>query len=96
LLERAVVAVKEDKAKALDMFNKGEDGFKDRDLYVFCSNVEDGIVTAHPYGNKGKQLKGDFRQEGLFALSRDDGEGHRRRDKRGYVLVATLWLRQAS
>ena len=31
MLERAVAAVKEDKAKALEMFNKGEDGFKDRD-----------------------------------------------------------------
>ena len=50
MLERAVAAVKEDKAKALDMFNKGEDGFKDRDLYVFCANASDGIVTAHPYG----------------------------------------------
>ena len=36
MLERAVAAVKEDKAKALEMFNKGEDGFKDRDLYVWC------------------------------------------------------------
>jgi hypothetical protein len=35
MLERAVAAVKEDKAKALDMFNKGEGGFKDRDLYVW-------------------------------------------------------------
>ena len=29
MLEKAVAAVKEDKAKALDMFNKGEGGFKD-------------------------------------------------------------------
>ena len=54
MLERAVAAVKEDKAKALDMFNKGEGGFKDRDLYVFCANASDGIITAHPYGDKGK------------------------------------------
>jgi Single Cache domain 2 len=54
LLERAVAAVKEDKAKALDMFNKG---FKDRDLYVWCANASDGIVTATPYWNRGKQLK---------------------------------------
>ena len=32
MLERAVAAVKEDKAKALVMFNNGEGGFKDRDL----------------------------------------------------------------
>jgi hypothetical protein len=46
MLERAVAAVKEDKAKALDMFNNGEGGFKDRDLYVWCANASDGIVTA--------------------------------------------------
>jgi signal transduction histidine kinase len=56
LLEKAVVAVKQDKAKALEMFNKGEGGFKDRDLYVSCANASDGIVTAHPY-LKGEQLK---------------------------------------
>ena len=56
MLERAVAAVKEDKVKALDMFNKGEGGFRDRDLYVFCANASDGIITAHPYGDKGKQL----------------------------------------
>jgi signal transduction histidine kinase len=48
MLERAVSAVKEEKTKALDMFNKGEGGFKDRDLYVFCANASDGILTAHP------------------------------------------------
>src|SRR5262252_10286233 len=58
MLERVVAAVKEDRAKALDMFNKGEGGFIDRDLYVFCANAGDGIVTAHPYGEKGKQMKG--------------------------------------
>src|ERR1700730_6831467 len=57
LLDKAVAAVKEDKAKALDMFNKGGGGFKDRDLYVFCANASDGIVTAHP------NLKGEDLQE---------------------------------
>ena len=56
MLERAVAVVNEDKAKALDMFNKGEGGFKDRDLYVYCANASDGIYTAHPT-HKGKQLK---------------------------------------
>ena len=64
LLEKAVEAVKQDKAKALDMFNKGEGGFKDRDLYVWCANAGDGIVTAHPYGNKGKQLREIFGKKG--------------------------------
>ncbi len=57
MLERAVAAVKEDKAKALDMFNNGEGGFKYRDLYVSCANASDGIVTAQPYKNRGKQLR---------------------------------------
>jgi len=57
MLERAVAAVKEDKAKALEMFNKGEGDFKDRDLYVWCANISDGIVTAQPYMNRGKQLR---------------------------------------
>jgi len=57
MLERAVEAVKEDEAKALEMFNTGENGFKDRDLYVWCANASDGIVTATPYWNRGKQLR---------------------------------------
>jgi hypothetical protein len=46
MLMKAVAAVKADKTKALEMFNKGEGGFLDRDLYVFCSNVSDGKVVA--------------------------------------------------
>jgi hypothetical protein len=56
MLDKAVAAVKENKAKALDMFNKGEGGFKDRDLYVFCANASDSILTAHPT-MKGKPLR---------------------------------------
>ena len=48
MLERAVAAVKEDKAKALDMFNKGEGGFKDRDLYVFCANAPTAYLQRIP------------------------------------------------
>ena len=56
MLSKAVAALQEDKAKALDMFNKGEGGFKDRDLYVFCANASDGILTAHPT-MRGKPLR---------------------------------------
>jgi hypothetical protein len=31
------------------MFNKGEGGFKDRDLYPFCGSAADGVMTAHPF-----------------------------------------------
>jgi hypothetical protein len=56
MLDRAVVAMKENKEKALEMFNKGEGGFRDRDLYVFCANASDGVLTAHP-SLKGKRLQ---------------------------------------
>lgn len=56
MLEKAVAAVKADKAKALEMFAKGEGGFKDRDLYPFCGGP-DGNFTAHP-SLTGKSLKG--------------------------------------
>jgi hypothetical protein len=48
MLEKAVAAVKADKAKALDMFNAGEGGFyvKERDLFPFCFNVADGKIVA--------------------------------------------------
>ena len=46
MLEKAVVAVKADKAKALASFNAGTDGFKDRDLQPFCFNKSDGILNA--------------------------------------------------
>lgn len=59
MLEKAVAAVKADKAKALAAFNAGTDGFKDRDLYPFCANASDGIFTAHPKlaGKSLKELK---------------------------------------
>jgi Cache domain len=66
MLERAIAALKENKETALAIFNKGESGFRDRDLYVFCANVSDSVLTAHPYlrgeplveikGKKGKPL----------------------------------------
>jgi Single Cache domain 2 len=46
LLTKAVAAIKADKAKALDEFNKAVCGFKDRDLYVFCANASDGKIVA--------------------------------------------------
>jgi hypothetical protein len=47
MLEKAVAAVKADKAKALADFTAGSGGFKDRDLYPFCGGP-DGNFTAHP------------------------------------------------
>jgi hypothetical protein len=54
MLEKAVTAVKADKAKALADFNSPSGAFRDRDLYVFCSGP-DGTLTAHPT-IKGQQI----------------------------------------
>lgn len=56
MLEKAIAAIKADKAGALSQFVKGEGGFKDRDLYPFCGGP-DGNFTAHP-SLVGKSLKG--------------------------------------
>jgi hypothetical protein len=45
------------RSRRLICSTRGEDGFKDRDLYVWCANASDGIVTAQPYMNRGKQLR---------------------------------------
>ena len=47
LLERAVAVLEADKEKALDLFTSGDEGFIDRDLYVFCGGP-DGMLTTHP------------------------------------------------
>jgi hypothetical protein len=66
LLDKAVAAVKADKAKALEMFNDTGGAFRDRDLYVFCANAADGIETAHPIA-KGEQLR-DIKDVNGFAF----------------------------
>jgi hypothetical protein len=49
MFDRAVAALKADKATALNEFNdKNNKQFHDRDLYVFCYNMSDGKFTAHP------------------------------------------------
>jgi hypothetical protein len=61
MLMKVVAAVKADKAKALEMFNKGEGGFLDRDLYVFCSNNSDGKIVAQGNPNRRDLLGQDER-----------------------------------
>ena len=61
MLTKAVAAVRTDEAKALDMFNKGEGGFRDRDLYVFCANASDGTIVAIGNPNLKQALGMDVR-----------------------------------
>jgi hypothetical protein len=65
MLDKVVAAVKADKTKALDMFNKGEGGFRDRELYPFCFNLSDGKVVAI----------GNPNTKGLLGLDRDTLKG---------------------
>ena len=85
MLEKAVAAMKENKATALEMFNKGETGFRDRDLYVFCANASDGILTAHPY-LKGENLKEIVGKKG-FPL----GKEIMQKATEGKILEVTYW-----
>jgi hypothetical protein len=61
MLMKAVSAVKMDKNKAIEMFNSGEGGFRDRDLYVFCSQVADGKIVALGNPNAKKLIGTDAR-----------------------------------
>jgi hypothetical protein len=47
MLERAVASVKRDKLAAITSFNHNDLSFRDRDLFVFCFNGDDGRFTAH-------------------------------------------------
>jgi signal transduction histidine kinase len=68
MLDKAVMAVKANKADALAKFAKGEDGFKDRDLYPFCGGP-DGNFTAHPSLN-GKSMK-DLKDKAGVAMGEE-------------------------
>ena len=85
MLEKAVAAVKENKEKALEMFNKGEGGFKDRDLYVFCANASDGTLTAHPY------LKGEHLQDIVGKKGYPLGKEIMRTATEGKIDQITYW-----
>jgi hypothetical protein len=47
MLKQAVAEVKKDKLAAIDRFNNNDTLFRDRDLFVFCFNGENGKYTAH-------------------------------------------------
>jgi hypothetical protein len=65
MLDKVVAAVKADKTKALEMFNMGEGGFRDRDLYPFCFNISDGKIVA----------VGNPNTKGLLGMDRETLKG---------------------
>ena len=85
MLNRAVIAMKENKEKALEMFNKGEGGFRDRDLYVFCANALDGTLTAHPY------LKGEHLQDIVGKKGYPLGKEIMRKATEGRIQEVDYW-----
>lgn len=49
MLDRAVLEMKTNEAAAVAKFSdKDNKQFRDRDLYVFCFKMNDGIITTHP------------------------------------------------
>ena len=85
MLEKAVAAVKENKENALAMFNKGAGGFRDRDLYVFCANASDGVLTAHPY------LKGEHLQDIVGKKGFPLGKEIMQNAAEGQIKEVTYW-----
>jgi hypothetical protein len=47
MLGRAIDELKADKLAAIAEFNRNDPRFRDRDLFVFCFNKDDGRITAH-------------------------------------------------
>ena len=47
MVERAIVELKANEGAAIEKFNNGEAGFRDRDLYLFCFKMNDGKTVAH-------------------------------------------------
>jgi hypothetical protein len=61
MLEKAVVALKENKTKALSLFNNGVGAFTERDLYVFCNKLSTGEIVAIGNPNAKNLLGQDIR-----------------------------------
>lgn len=77
MLQKAVTEAKANPQAAVAKFDKGEAGFKDRDLYVFCFETATGKVVAHPSikGTDIRALKdktGENIGEKIFAAAKDD------------------------
>jgi signal transduction histidine kinase len=55
--------LKANEATALAKFNKGEGGFKDRDLYVFCFDMNARKTTAHVNQSVIGSAPGDIKEK---------------------------------
>ena len=100
MLTKAVAAVKADQTKALEMFTKGEGGFLDRDLYVFCSNLPDGKIVALGNPNAKQLLGTDMSspegcdRQGVWSRTICRGARNRRASSPGGIHVPATGRRQ--
>lgn len=73
MLQKTISAIKADKARALDMIAKGEDGFLKGDLYPWCFNASDGKI--HPFPNlNAKALFGRDERSMIDAAGKNYGQ----------------------
>lgn len=78
MLERAVTELKANPAAALEKFNKGLEGFQDRDLYVFCADRDAKLVahtTARMLGDDISKYKDQDGKEPGKQIMREAKEG---------------------
>ena len=61
MLVKATAALKADKTKTLELINKGEGGYLDRDIYPFCFDLSDGKILAVASNNAKQFLGTDIR-----------------------------------
>lgn len=71
MLMKAVAALKADRSAAIDMFNNGEGGFLDRDLYPFCIDASDGTLVV-----QGGPLRDTFLGQDIRTLNDAAGKAY--------------------
>jgi hypothetical protein len=75
MLERVVVEVKKDRTVAIEMFTKGDNGFRDGNIYPFCFRVSDGIVvTGQTAGRDIRTFSGAAGQQIFDAAQKPEPE----------------------
>jgi hypothetical protein len=75
MLERVVIELKKDKVPAIQMFTKGENGFRDGYIYPFCFRLTDGmVVTGQTAGRDIRTFSGTAGQQMFDAAQKPEPE----------------------
>lgn len=78
MLKRAAGEMRSDTSAAIARFNHNDPRFRDRDLFVFCFNRSDGLLTAHE-AMVGRDIRSFRDPAGKFygeEMYRTANEGH--------------------